>query len=62
MDLPFTLQDTRQWWECPIYAGAEFQFQDELQILIRWANGSVEQSTRETVWESQGNTGVTGIN
>ena len=54
MDLPFTLQDMRQGWECPLCAGGEFQVQDELQILIRCAHGNVEQATRETDPESQG--------
>ena len=62
MDLPFTLQDMRQGWECPLCAGGEFQVQDELQILIRCAHGNVEQATRETDPESQGNTGARGIN
>ena len=55
MDLPFTLQDMRQGWECPLCAGGEFQVQDELQILIRCAHGNVEQATRETDPESQEN-------
>ena len=46
----------------PYLRRGEFQFQDDLQILIRCAHGNVEQATRETDPESQGNTGARGIN